>query len=96
MRVVVMLALGAMTLAVAGCQRSDESSDAALTSGPPVEAPAAADAASDAADQTTAPTAADEAELAQQSAPQASESGDMGDARASRDSVEPDSPTMFH
>lgn len=96
MRVAVMLALGAMTLAVSGCQRSNEASDAALTSGPPVEAPAAADSASDATDQTTAPAGSDEAEPAQQSAPPASESGDMGDARPSRDSVEPDSPTMFH
>lgn len=81
-------------LVVSACQPSAEESDAEFTSGPSREALPAEDAASDAsgdgdADADGAP------DPAQQTAPPPSETGDMGDARSSEESVEPDSPTMF-
>lgn len=56
---------------------------------PPVEAPAAEDVAAEAA--AEAPT-----EPAQQPAPPPSDTGDMGEARPSEESVQPDSETVFY
>jgi len=56
---------------------------------PPVEAPAVEDVAEEAA----APV---EPEPAQQTAPPPSDTGDMGEARASEESVQPDSETVFY
>ena len=95
MRFATLLLAGGLVLGLAACQPSEDESDVALTSGPPVEAEAATEAGTDAA-QTEATPATDEAEPAQQTAPAASDTGDMSEARASRESVEPDSPTMFH
>ena len=56
---------------------------------PPAEAPAAEDVADEAA--AEAPE-----EPAQQTAPPPSDTGDMGDARPSEESVQPDSETVFY
>lgn len=95
MRFATLLLAGGLALGLAACQPSQDESDVALTSGPPVEAEAATEAGTDAA-QTEATPATDEAEPAQQTAPTTAANGDMGDARSSQESVEPDSPTMFH
>ena len=81
-------------LAVAACQPPAEESDAGFTSGPSPDALPAEEVASDASEVENADS--DEpTDPAQQSAPPPSETGDMGDARSSEESVEPDSPTMF-
>ncbi|WP_282008447.1 hypothetical protein [Brevundimonas aveniformis] len=90
------IAGGALVLSLAACQPTAEDSDTNLTSGPAPEAPAAGDAASDAAEASAATETPTESEPAQQTAPTTAASGDMGDARSSEESVEPDSPTMFH
>jgi hypothetical protein len=81
-------------LAVAACQPSAEDSDAAFTSGPSPDALPAEEVATDASDVESGDPEGP-ADPAQQSAPPPSETGDMGDARSSEESVEPDSPTMF-
>ncbi|MBN8552632.1 MAG: hypothetical protein J0L52_07025 [Caulobacterales bacterium] len=85
-----------LTLGLAACQPSGDDSDVAFTSGPPIGAEAASEAGTDAAQTDAASAAQSEAEPTQQSVPAASDTGDMGDARPSDESVEPDSPTMFH
>lgn len=67
-------------------QTSDTSEEAAP---PPVEAPAAEDVADEAAAEVPE-------EPAQQTAPPPSDTGDMGDARPSEESVQPDSETVFY
>jgi hypothetical protein len=67
-------------------QTSDTSEEAAPP--PLVEAPAAEDVAEEAA--------AEEPETAQQTAPPPTDTGDMGDARPSEESVQPDSETVFY
>lgn len=85
----VLLALAAgVTLGACEYQSSEPAREAAPP--PPVaEAPAAEDAAEDA-------SATDEAEPAQQSAPPPTDTGDMGAARSSAESVQPDSETVFY
>jgi len=74
-----------------GCDYLNISSTSDETEAPPpvVEAPAAEDVAEEAA----APV---EAEPAQQTAPPPTDTGDMGAARPSAESVEPDSETVFY
>lgn len=81
-------------LVVAACQPSAEESDAEFTSGPAPDALPAEDAATDASG-TEGGGSDGPVDPAQQTAPPPSETGDMGDARSSEESVEPDSPTMF-
>lgn len=94
MRITAPLVVGSLMFALSACQPATEETDAAFTSGP--EADAAPDAASEAAEVETDAPNGDEAEVAQQSAPPASDAVDMGAARSREESVEPDSPTMFH
>lgn len=82
-----LLTFGA-SLALGACeiQTSETPEEAAP---PPVEAPAADDVAEDAsADLPEEP--------AQQTAPPPSDTGDMGEARPSEESVQPDSETVFY
>lgn len=79
-------------LAVAACQPSSEETEAEFTSGP--DALPAEEAATDASETEDGDSDAP-ADPAQQTAPPPSETGDMGDAQSSEESVEPDSPTMF-
>lgn len=79
-------------LVVAACQPSAEETDAEFTSGP--DALPAEEAASDASEAEDGDSDAP-SDPAQQTAPPPSETGDMGDAQSSEESVEPDSPTMF-
>lgn len=96
MRLEPLIAAGALALGLAACQPSEDSNDVGLTSGPVTEAPTAEGAATDAADVGSAPNDGAQAEPAQQSAPPSAQAGDMGDAQSREESVEPDSPTMFH
>ena len=59
----------------------------------PPPAPVEAPAVEDVAEEASAPA---EAEPAQQAAPPPSDTGDMGDARPSEESVQPDSETVFY
>lgn len=95
MRLAPLLVVSLVGLGLAACQRHDERSDVSLTSGPAPETPVAVDAASEATEADAISPRDDEAEPAQQSAPPASDTGDMGEARSRQESVEPDSPTMF-
>lgn len=81
-----------IAFAASACQPSAEENDAEFTSGP--DATPAEDAATDASDSDRG-DADGPADPAQQTAPPPSETGDMGDAPSSEESVEPDSPTMF-
>ena len=89
-RLLLLAAVGVSALALTGCDYS-VSSTSDEPPAPPVEtveAPAAEDVAVDAAETTPEP--------AQQTAPPPSDTGDMGDARDSATSVEPDSETVFY
>lgn len=86
------VAFALAALVVAACQPSAEESDAEFTSGP--DALPAEDAATDASETDSGDPDAP-ADPVQQTAPPPSETGDMGDAPSSEESVEPDSPTMF-
>lgn len=79
-------------LAVAACQPSSEETDAEFTAGPDARP---AEAAATDASETDGGDSDEPEDLAQQTAPPPSETGDMGDAQSSEESVEPDSPTMF-
>ena len=91
-----LLLSAALALGLAACQPSGDESDVGLTSGPAPETSAAEDAVGQATNADAAPAGEAEAEPAQQSAPATADAGDMGDAQTREESVEPDSPTMFH
>jgi hypothetical protein len=78
-----------VTLGACEFQSSPSSDEAEAPLPPPVEAPAAEDVAEDAATD-------DEPEPAQQTAPPPTDTGDMGAARPSEESVQPDSETVFY
>lgn len=88
-RLPLLLAAFGAGIALSACEiQTNEAAEEAVAP-PPMEAPAAEDVAEEAA--AEAPT-----EPAQQTAPPPSDTGDMGDARPSEESVEPDSETVFY
>lgn len=88
-RLFLLVAAGAAGLALSACEMDYEPAEAsAPPPPPPIEAPAVEDAAVEAA--------AEAPEPAQQTAPPPTDSGDMGDARAGEESVQPDSETVFY
>lgn len=86
----ILLAFGA-GLALGACEFQTSSSEPEAPPPPPVEAPAAPDVAEDAS-----AVAPEISEPAQQTAPPPRDTGDMGDARPSEESVQPDSETIFY
>lgn len=85
----ILLTFGA-GLALGACEFQTSSSEPPPPP-PVVEAPAAPDVAEDAS-----AAAPEEPEPAQQSAPPPRDNGDMGEARPSEESVQPDSETIFY
>ncbi|MBN8552633.1 MAG: hypothetical protein J0L52_07030 [Caulobacterales bacterium] len=86
----ILLAFAAgVTLGACEFQTSSPSQEAESPPPPLVEAPAAEDVAEEA----TTPV---EPEPAQQTAPPPTDTGDMGAARPSAESVQPDSETVFY
>lgn len=77
-------------LALGACDIQTSDSYEELPPPPAVEAPAAEEVAGDASAEPT------ESDLAQQPAPPPSDTGDMGEARSSEESVQPDSETVFY
>lgn len=90
LRLPVLIATFGLGLALGACDIvMPQSEEEAPPPPPPVEAPAVEDVAEEAAAEVPA-------EPAQQTAPPPSDTGDMGEARSSEESVEPDSETVFY
>lgn len=78
-------------LALGACEFQTNGSNQEAPPPPPVEAPAVEDVAEDAS-----AVAPEEPEPSQQTAPPPRDTGDMGEARPSEESVQPDSETIFY
>jgi len=90
LRLPLVLAAFGSGLALSACEIQTDDSYEAPPPPEPVEAPAAEDVADDASAEDTSE------DPAQQTAPPPSDTGDMGDARPSEESVQPDSETIFY
>lgn len=89
-RLPLILLVFAAGAALGACEfQSSDPAQEAPPAPPPMEAPAAEDVAEEAA----APV---EPEPVQQTAPPPRDTGDMGEARSSQESVQPDSETVFY